>query len=161
MCPGAWSAWLSKHTALSEAPKKLLLFLKAGREPNGQTSQERAAHSSPPSRRKAHYISLCTFIKKKKKEDKKNEEKGNRRGVTSFLLHEQNPGLGSAAIFSCCVLKFLITEKAVRQKQLASLTSLTPFHHRHSRMLCKRQETGDVPRMRSSPLVQSNASRHH
>lgn len=123
--------------------KKLdAVVLQSAKRASGQTSQERAPHSSPPSRRKSHYISLCTLQKKKKKRKKRN-----RHRVSSFLLDEQNPRLGSAVIFSCCVLGFNHGEG----HGTACVPHITSFHHRGSRMLRERQETG--PEALVSPLV--------
>lgn len=141
MCPGAWSAWLSKHTPLSEMLRKLnAVFLQSGKRGHGQTSQEQAANSSPPSRRKAHYISLCTFVKKKRKRGTDTESR-------LFCYMSKTLGL-AALLFFPAVYSELIT---ISSQQLVFLTS----HPSIILMLCERQETR--PEALVCPLLQSTS----
>lgn len=131
------------HAVVIDAQKSwTLLFFKARREPAGRRvrNERRIPHLHPGGNPIIFHYAPC---KKKKKKRKKR----NRHRVSSFLLDEQNPRLGSAVIFSCCVLGFNHGEG----HGTACVPHITSFHHRGSRMLRERQETG--PEALVSPLV--------
>lgn len=73
-----------------------------GKTAGGQTSQERGAHSSPPSARKAHYIPLCTFIKKRERKKKRGTDTGSRL----FCYTSKTLDLAATLLFPAVFLVF-------------------------------------------------------